>query len=111
MIVDKRYLEAAEKLGWRIEENYAGNALGFAKPAPSTEVYKFWILTENFPEGIINHAIRFSPDSYAIERINLTDYFGGLYALMQDGEAVRGMIYELAGEMMKVWNEIRGECD
>lgn len=108
-MIDKRYIEAAEKLGWRIDMNYVGDALGFMKPAPSTEVYKFWVLAKNFPEGVINHAIRFSPDSYAIERINLVDYFGGLYALMQDGEDVRKMIFELAGEMMKVWNEIRGE--
>ena len=104
-VLSKEQVDAAENLGWRVDEDFDDTLVEFAQGTPAGEDFSFTVSKDNIAHEVAQYAADFDEDEH-IEmwlEAKRTGVAGvpSARVLVQDAKEIQEMLYALADELNK----------
>lgn len=107
MKIEQKYLKVIESLDWHISYDPDDVSIEIGRISPAGEDFSFEVYAKDFPQGVIEAADDFDPDDHAEIWISHRGERGcpsSIRELIEDAEAIKEMLRELADAMNDVKN-------
>lgn len=107
MTIDQKYLRVIEDLGWHISYDPDDVSIEIGRTSPAGEDFSFEVYAKDFPQGVIEAVDDFDPDEHAEMWVSHRGERGcpsSIHELIEDAEAIKEMLRELADAMNDVKN-------
>lgn len=107
MKIEQKYLKVIESLDWHISYDPDDVSIEIGRISPAGEDFSFEVYAKDFPQGVIEAADDFDPDEHAEMWVSHRGERGcpsSIRELIEDAEAIKEMLRELADAMNDVKN-------
>lgn len=107
--MNRKLKDLLENIGWYCYEYEDGKYVDIRKVSPAGEDFGFSVEIENFVENVIDYAENFDADEHCkmwVENMhNVSGVPQSIRTLLEDADAIKEMLLELAKEVKFIKNE------
>lgn len=106
-MIEQKYIDVIESLGWNVLDDPNDTGVELQQKSPAGEDFVFYTDTADFPKGVIEYARCFDPDEHVelfVKHRGEDGCPGTIRELVDDAEAIKKMLQELADALNDVKN-------